>query len=294
MSDQNAMTRTNQPEMSLATSNPAAVAMAQKERSRIEAAYTMAMARPRNEDDARRRILDACQRPGFAERVEYRKPVGGGSIVGPSIRYAELALRAWGNVQTDMTTIHEDDETRRVKVVITDMETNTSFSKEITVSKTVERKSNKGRDVVRARPNSSGETVYIVRATDDELQNKEAALLSKALRTEGLRLIPQDITDEAIATARATMANRDAKDPDTARRAMIDAFASLGISATELERHIGHSTKGINPAELVELRAIYQTIRDGEAKWSDYRPDADKATPQPSGANFGPAAEVTP
>jgi hypothetical protein len=53
----------------------------------------MAMQRPRSYDQSRIKILEACSRPAFAEKVEYSKPVGGGKpIVGPSIRFAELAL----------------------------------------------------------------------------------------------------------------------------------------------------------------------------------------------------------
>ena len=38
----------------------------------------------------------------------------------------------------------------------------------------------------------------------------------------------------------------------------------------DLEKHLGHPLGQTSPAELQDLRSIYQTIKDGEAKWSDY------------------------
>ncbi len=73
--------------------DPAAAAAAEAAKARIQSAYIMALQKPRNADDARDRILKACKRPAFAERVEFSKPVGGKQIKGPSIRFAELALQ---------------------------------------------------------------------------------------------------------------------------------------------------------------------------------------------------------
>ena len=193
--------------------DPAAVSAAESVKARIQAAYIMALQKPRHEDEARLKILEACKRPAFAERVEFSKPVGGKSIKGPSIRFAELALREWGNVLTETQTIFEDESIRRIKVSVLDLETNAAFSKEIQIKKTVERKKAAGREIVGERINTQGEKVFIVVATDDELHNKEAALISKAVRNEGLRLIPSDITDEALEIARTTMRNNFADDP---------------------------------------------------------------------------------
>ncbi len=103
-------------------SDPAAVAAAETAKARIQSAYVMAMQRPRNEDQARIRILEACKRPAFAARVEFSKPVSGRAIKGPSIRFAELALREWSNVLSDVQVIYEDASVRRVKVTIIDLE----------------------------------------------------------------------------------------------------------------------------------------------------------------------------
>lgn len=258
-------------------SDPAAVAAAEGAKARIQSAYIMAMQRPRSYDQARVRILKACRRPDFAEKVEYSKPVGGKSIVGPSIRFAELALREWGNVFYENQVVYDDDNVRRVRVVIIDLETNTTYGKEIQMAKTVERRNATDREVLGERVNSEGKTVYTVRATEDELLTREAALISKALRNEGLRLIPQEIVEESIREARSTVKNADAMDPDAAKNKMIDLFYSLNVGPADLEKYLKHPIGQTSTAELGELRKIYTAIREGEAKWSDFANRADEA-----------------
>lgn len=257
-------------QQAVANIDPGAVAAAESVKARIQSAYVMAMQRPRNEMQSRSRILEACKRPEFAGRVEYAKPVGGKKMVGPSIRFAELAVREWGNVITETQLVYEDQNVRRIKVTVIDLETNATFGKEVQINKTIERKDGKGREIVGERTNTYGDKVFIVLATEDEMHNKEAALISKVIRNEGLRLIPSDIVDEAIEVARATIHNRDAKDPKAATKKLVDAFGNIGIAPKHLESYLGHSLDIVSPAELQDLRGIYQAISSGESSWADY------------------------
>lgn len=257
--------------------DPGAIAAAESVKARIQSAYVVAMQRPRSEEQARARILEACKRPEFASRVEYSKPVGNSKVKGPSIRFAELAVRSWGNINVETQVVYEDQQIRRVKVTILDLETNATFGKEIQIRKTVERKDGKGREIVGERTNTYGDKVFIVLATDDELHNKEAAQISKVIRNEGLRLIPQDIVDEALAIARKTLTDRDAKDPQAAKKSVMDAFSSLGIKPKELEKYLGHSLDTVTTSELADLRGVYSAINGGEASWADYVQPKDEA-----------------
>jgi hypothetical protein len=271
----------------IAPVDPAAIASAESAKARIQSAYIMAMNRPRNQDNSRDRILHACKRPTFAEKVEFSKPVGGRTIKGPSVRFAELALREWGNVLTDVQVLYEDDNTRRSRIMVVDLETNTSFSKEIQVSKTVERKNRADREVLGVRRNTNGQEVFIVKATDDELHNKEAALISKAIRNEGLRVIPSDIVEEALETAKKTLRDKDKEDPDAAKKKVLDAFSDIGVKPKDVQAFLGHSTDAITPAELQDLRGMYSAIRDGEAKWADYVQPPKKEEPAKDGKPKG-------
>jgi hypothetical protein len=56
-------------------------------------------------------------------------------------------------------------------------------------------------------------------------------------------------------------------DPTAATKKMADAFAALRIMPNELAEYLGHPLDQSSPAEIVELRAVYQAIKDGETTW---------------------------
>ena len=243
---------------------------AARAKAEIEAAYTVAIKYPRSFMDARRRVLESCKRPRFAEVAKYRKPVGTGAVTGPSIRFAEEAAKSMGNIQTSIDTVYEDVECRKIRVAAVDLETNLRHAVEINVSKTVERKSLKeGQEMLGQRKNTQGQTVYILRATDDDMLNKTLSAASKALRTVLLRLIPQDLIEEAMDTVTETLQSGTAKDPAAARKRMADAFAEIGVRPVDLEKYLGHPLDATTPAEIEELRSTYNSIRDKETTWAE-------------------------
>lgn len=247
----------------------------------VEAKYIMALQRPRNILAARDKILEACARPGFAAAAWYAKPVGGGKVRGPSIRFAETAIQCMTNITVMPTIVYEDREKLVLDVQVIDLESNTSYGDQVTLSKTVERKDKKGREVVGERTNSYGETVYIVLATEDEMANKTNAAKSKIIRNSGLRLIPQDLIEEAEWAVRETL-EKGGDDPAKEKKRMADAFSFIGIKPAELEKYLGHSIDSISPAELNDLREVYQTLKDGEAKWTDYVEKGERKTVVPA------------
>lgn len=248
--------------------NSGALALAEQVKATVQAKFLMAYQCPRDTEDARQRLLASCRRPGFAKKAIYHKPIGKG-IEGPSIRFAEEAIRTWGNIDVDTLIIFEDEFVRKIRVTCTDLERNASFAKSLTIDKTVERSNKKDRDVISQRTNSKGSITYIVKATEDELNQKEAALISKAIRNEGLRLIPDDIVEEALAIVKKTRSGSIEKNISDEQKRIFDAFAQLGIQPKQLREYIGHNNP-FDANEIGELRAIYQTINDGEAKFSDY------------------------
>jgi hypothetical protein len=251
------------------TNETASTAVAAQARAIIEARYLMAKHQPRDMDLARQRILKECARPGFAEAAKYSKPVGESSIVGPSIRFAEAAIRCLGNIDISCMTVYDDAEKRIVRVCCTDLESNHDYSQDVTIQKTVERKNPAGYEVVSQRTNKQNQIVYIVRATDDDILNKQNALISKAIRTLGLRLVPGDIIDEAMDAVAVTQSKRDAVDPDAARKKLLDAFSAVGVPADEVKRYLGHDCGTLDPKELSDLRALYSAIKDGETTWRE-------------------------
>lgn len=249
-------------------------AMAAKAKAEVEARFVIALNRPRNIMNSRAAILDACKRPRFAEGARYSKPVGGRSIEGFSIRFVEEAIKSLTNVNTDCAIIWEDSEKRCVRVTVTDLETNTTYGDDIVIEKTVERRQLKqGQEAISKRQNSGGEWTYLVAATEDDLSNKVASAKSKIIRNNGLRLVPQDILDEAEQQIYTTLDNG-GTDPQAEKKKVADAFGGIGIRPSELEKYLGHPLDSVTKKELQELRGMFAAIRDGETKWADYLNDS--------------------
>lgn len=261
----------------LALPDTASTAVAAQAKALVEARYIMALRRPRDMDVVRERMLKECTRPSFAAVARYTKPIGKDRSkwpTGPSIRFAEAAVRHMTNITVETMTVYDDREKRIVRVTVTDLEANVPYSQDVTIAKTIERRQKReGDTVLSTRTNSYGDTLYILEATDDDIINKQQALISKAVRTLGLRLIPGDIVDECMDQVLVTQANADAEDPDSAKRKLFDAFGHLGVRTEQLKEYLGHDAATLAPKELVDLRALYAAIRDGEATWRDVMDD---------------------
>jgi hypothetical protein len=278
------------------TNTAALVAQA---RATIEARSIVALRNPRDYDTVRIKLLKECKRPGFAAVARYRKPMGkkdcdyatggcGGSgkigasicmkcngtgkasACGASIRFIETCLRLVGNCAQETRVIYDDHDKRIIQVCVVDLETNTTYATEVVVEKTVERRFVKeGTEVIGTRQNSYGDTVFIVVATEDEMLTKQNALISKALRTNGERIIPRDLIDEGQFLALETQFKEDAADPDAAKKKLLDALAGIGIAPKDIAIYLGHDVAACSPAETMDLRAVYTAIKDGEVSWAD-------------------------
>ncbi len=245
-------------------------AISEREKAEVGAAYIKAYEFPRNEATARVKILATCEHPGFAETARYGKPIGGGKVYGLSVRFAEEMARLWGNIRTKSAIVFDDENRRIYTVSAIDLETNAGTTQDLVVEKTVERKNTKkGDEVLSSRQNSYGETVYVKRATDDEVMVKANAQLSKIKRNLLLSLIPAHIREEAEAQVVRTMADRDAKDPEGETKKLHAAFFKLGVMPNDVQQLLGKPLEQMNPADLGLLRQAYTALKDQEATWEE-------------------------
>ncbi len=248
----------------------AATAVASQAKAMVEARYTIALHRPRNWDQVRQDLLKECRRPTFAHNKSayYRKPIGNG-VEGLGIRFVEVALRCMTNVLIETTMIFEDVQKEVHRVSVTDLESNVTYPLDVKVSKTIERsKPADDGSYISVRKNSYGKDVYTIPANDDDLLNKRAALISKAIRTLGLRIVPGDLCDEAEEIIKKIRLDKAAEDPAAERKRIVDAFDGLNVRASQLAEYLGHGVDSCSPHELVDLRGLYGAIRDGEATWA--------------------------
>lgn len=272
MSNQNALSVTQgfgELQATYAVQETASSAIAAQSKAMVESRYIMAMRNPRNWDQVRLDLTKECSRPSFAHNKSafYIKPIGQG-VEGLGIRFVEVALRCMKNVLVETTMIFEDDTKEVHRVSVTDLEANITYPLDVRVSKTVERsKPNSDGSYISVRKNSYNKDVFTVAGTDDDLLNKRGALISKAIRTIGLRIIPGDLCDEAEEIIKRIRLDEAAKDPDAERRKIIDAFSTLGVSAIDLASYLGHDLGKCSPPQIVTLRGIFGAIKDGEATW---------------------------
>ncbi len=262
----------SQPTAMLATRNDNAIALAEQAKATALARYQVAIMRPRDPETVRTRLIRECRRPSLAKAAVYELPRGREKIRGPSVRLAEAAMRALGNVAVESVVVAETDDMRTVRVTVTDIETNMSISLDTVVRLTAERrKLREGQDPIDTRINSEGKPVYLVRVSDSEQMQQQASAVSKAMRSAIFRLLPGGLLDEAMQIC-ADVARKGAEDAtEVERKKMVDAWASIGVEPHELADYLGHPLAQSSATELDAMERLFVAIREGETTWPEVK-----------------------
>lgn len=218
----------------------------------VRAQVFMARQFPRDVLAARDRIMMECQRLKLAERAEYSFPRGGSQVTGPSIRLAEVLVRAWGNAMAGVTEVERREGESAMLAYAWDLETNTMHRQEFVVPH--------ARDTKQGKKN----------LTDDrDIYEMTANQASRRKRACILAIIPGDIVDEAVAQCRKTLIAK-VGDLATVIPAMLEKFAGIGVTREMIEKRLRHKIDATQPAEVVGLGSIFNSIRDGMAVVSDF------------------------
>jgi len=267
-------------EITVGSETAVAAAAAAAAKAEIEAKILQAKKWPRDIDTFREGVLKDCRRPGFAEIALYKKPVGRKKnpatgeweqsyAVNFSVRFIEAALTHFQNVHIVQRITQEDTRRVQVFVGVGDVQNNVSYGFESTIEKVVERKDAKaGRTIIGTRENSYGDLVHLVPATKDEVRNLIGAERSKLLRDQGQRLLPRDVLDEARALIDSVNATETARDPDAAKKKVLDRFAGLGVSAAMLKEYLGKPLEQLTVKDIEDLTPVYTGLKDGEFTWA--------------------------
>lgn len=231
-------------------------AMMQVEQSRavaeVQSAYVIAKRFPRDEMTAFNKIMKACERPFLAEQAMYAFPRGGQVVTGPSIRLAEVLAQCWGNCDAGIREISQVNGVSIAEAYAIDLETNNRSTKIF--------------HVPHDRYTKKGKT----RLTDPrDIYELVANNGSRRMRACILAIIPGDIVDAAIDQCKKTLTN--GKEPLQDRiRKMVVALDEQGIKIEHIEKRLGHKLDAIIEPELITLRGIYKSIKDGMAKREDF------------------------
>lgn len=249
-----------------ATNNAVADAGQQREIAEVQGAMVIAKRFPRNPIEAMDKILQACTRPSLAEGALYSYSRGGSDITGPSIRLAEVAAQAWGNVQFGIRELEQRNGESTVEAFAWDIESNTRQVKVFQVPhlRHTKRGSYKLEDP---------RDVY-------ELVANQGA---RRLRACILGVIPGDVIEAAVKQCEETLrANADVS-PEGLKK-LVAAFEKFGVSQHQIEKRNQCRLEATRPAQVVQLKKIYASLRDGMSGVSDWFEVDESAMQQPAPA----------
>lgn len=253
-----AATKTTAPTSALAGTDQAR-AMAE-----VQAALVIAQGRPRDEVRAADRLTRACQRPRLAQVAAYEYPRGGQKVTGPSIRLAETAARCWGNCNYGFREISRGKDFSEVEAFAWDLETNTKATRQFNVPHAMETRNG-------LKKLTSERDIYEFIA--NHAQRRVRACI--------LEIIPGDVIEEAMEQCETTLkaaVTEGGADLKQVAKDMADAFKKdFKVTRAQLEKRLGHRMDSISPAEIMSLRKVYQSIRDGFSDPKDWFEEADTA-----------------
>lgn len=223
-----------------------------KSMQEVQAALVIAKKFPRSMSQSFQDIMDSCKRPFLAEQAMYAYPRGNQTVTGPSIRLAEVLAQNWGNIECGIRELSQENGISEVEAYAWDYQTNFRCNKIFHVPH--ERHTKQGKK----------------RLTDPrDIYELVANNGSRRLRACILAVIPGDIVEAAVKQCEKTLASD--KEPIGDRiRKMIEKFSELDVKVEHLEERLGHKLEVTSEIELVNMIAIYKSLKDGMASREDF------------------------
>lgn len=220
--------------------------------AQVQAAMIVARSMPRDRIAVMDLILQDCTETTLAEEAEYEFSRGGTKITGPSIRLLETVARRWGNMECGVKELSRNNGYSECEAFAWDMETGFRDTKSFQVkhwrdTKTGGYQLTDERDIYELIANSAARRkracmeavipTVVVRAAADQCQ---VTLKTKI-----------DITPEFTA-------------------GMLSKFADLGVTKEMVEKRIQRHIDALTPGLAIQLRRIYNSIRDGMSNAAEW------------------------
>lgn len=173
----------------------------------------------------------------------YSLPRGGKPIEGPSARFAEIILSAWGNVRAGARTMGEDDKFVTSQGAFYDLQRNVHISYE----------------VKRRITDKSGKKLK-----DDMIGVTSNAACSIALRNAILKGIPKAIWKPLYEAARQTAIGT-AETLSGKRAKLLDTFAKMGVQPDQIFKLLDiQGVQDITLDHIAQLRGVFTAIKEGD------------------------------
>lgn len=220
----------------------------------IQARMLIARANPRNPIAATDNILRDCARRTLAEAALYQYSRGGQSVSGPSIRLMETIARRWGNVSSGIKEISRTDGYSECVAYAWDLETGFYDERQFQIR--------------HWRDTKQGG----YRLTDErDIYELIANMGQRRKRAVLMAVIPGDVVEAATEQCEETL-NTNVDMSTEALQRMVAAFGAYGVTQAHIEKRIQCRLQAVRPAQVVQLRKIYTSLKDemsAPADWFD-------------------------
>ncbi len=234
-----------QPQNNLTTKSDVGAALATRQAQEVQAAVVMAKRFPRDIVEVERKLIQSCKRPKLAEIAVYEYPRGGTKVTGPSIRLAEAAAQAMGNIDFGWTEIQRLEDESICTAYAWDIENNirrtTTFS------------------VPHYRDTKQGKK----RLSDDrDIYEMCANQASRRMRGCILQVVPGDLVDLAISECEKTLqANLGTIQEQAAKWGKVFE-KEYGVKPESIMRYLGSRPETWTQNDIFRLRKLYNALQD--------------------------------
>ena len=228
--------------------------MISRQAQEVQAAMVIAKRFPRDTVESYNRIMEACKRKGLAEAAMYEYPRGGQKVTGISIRLAEAMAQNWGNIDFGIMELEQKNGESQVMAYAWDLETNARQTKIFSV------------------PHVRGTKKGNVALTDPrDIYEMVANQGARRLRACILGIIPGDVQEAAVRQCEKTLASGEQKPVIDIVREMAEIFKNeFSVPLEAIEKYIGCKSEAFSMNDLVRLKKVYRSLKDGMAKREDY------------------------
>lgn len=243
----------------VAAPGASANALAQREVGEIQAGMVIAQRFPRDQRKALDRILTNCQRAGLAEDATYEYARGGTAVTGASIRLAEELARSWGNIWCGVTELSRANGASECLAYAWDLETGFRDEKRFQVRHWRDTRAG-GKAITEERD------IYEIVANMGA-RRKRACILA---------VIPSDVQEAALTQCEMTLKVKAEVTPERLQ-GLVEKFGTYHVTKEMIEKRIQRNLASMQPAQLLGLGRIFNSIRDGmstAADWFEMPPPA--------------------
>lgn len=239
------------------TSDSVGAALATRQAQEVQGAVLMAKRFPRDLVEVEKKLIQSCKRPRLAEIATYSYPRGGKDVTGPSIRIAEAAAQAMGNIDFGWTEIQRLDDSSICYAYAWDIENNIRRSATFTVPHYRDTKQGKKR-----------------LSEDRDIYEMCANQAGRRLRSCLLNVVPGDLIDLALAECERTINANLCSIQEQSEKWGKALQSEFGITPKMVVKFIGNANVNLWTADDIHrLRKLYNALKEGTASVDEVFPE---------------------